>query len=673
MRYLRRALILPFAVVTIFFVVAIFAQDRSPNFQNNFKLTEQDKLWLDAHPVVRVRISPEYPPFEFYHEGKYKGLAVDYLDLVSKRLGIRFEPVDSDLSWSEALEHLKIKDGVDLILMLTQTAERERDIKFTKNYISFPLVIFSRKDAPFISGVCDLRRGKTAVEKGFIYSEWLKRDVPGIELVEIETPAQALKAVSVGSADTYIANLAMGSYLINSLGLVNLKIAAPTMYDQDKLAMGVRQDWPELASLIDRALDSITDDEALVIRNHWLSIRYEHGIQVRDVVFWILLVTIIAFLFIIQLRRLVKLRTDHLAVEIVQRKRTEENLAERNQFIESIVNLSPDLLYIYDLVDCKNLYVNKGIQTMLNYSTEEVEQMGNQLLGLLMHPDDFGKYLKETCPKYAMVKDNEFIHHKYRMKQKNGQWCWLDCSELIYKRNAENSPLQILGVAHDITERESSEEQIRHSLKQKEVMLKEIHHRVKNNMQVMYSLLDLQSKQISDRKICTMFEEGRNRILSMALIHETLYNSEDLVSIDFNEYLRGLMVGIAETYNRSNVTLIVNQEQCSININTGIPCGLIVNELVSNSLKYAFPDGMAGEVRLGIKKDNKGFNVITVEDNGIGFPLDIDFKKTSSLGLQIVNVLIGQINGTIELERVVGGGTKFCIIFPGSSATNNDL
>lgn len=348
------------AVMVILFVPAVCAAETSVSPKSMFQLSDKENLWLRAHPVVKVRISPIYPPFEFYKNGRYQGFAVDYLDLVSQRLGIRFEPVDVEISWSEALNQLRNKEGIDLVLMITRTPEREQDFEFSRNYISFPLVIFSRKDGLFISGIQDLHSGKTVVEKGYVYSQWLKRDVPGLELVEAENSIKALKAVSSGSADYWVANLAMGSYFIETEGLVNMKVAAPTPYGQDDLAMAVRKDWPELASLISRALDSVTEDEALAIRNRWLSVRYDHGIRIRDVAAWILSVTAIAVLFIVQLRRQVKSRTEHLEREIVERRQAEEALEVSRSRYQSLVDNLPIGVSLVDL-DYRIVMTNETI------------------------------------------------------------------------------------------------------------------------------------------------------------------------------------------------------------------------------------------------------------------------------------------------------------------------
>ena len=236
---------------------------------------------------------------------------------------------------------------------------------------------------------------------------------------------------------------------------------------------------------------------------------------------------------------------------------------------------------------------------------------------------------------------------------------WFSCRVNLFAV----SGLKYAVISHEnITERKLAEERLERSLKEKTVMLKEIHHRVKNNMQVVYSLLNLQARGITDPVTRAMFEESRNRVMSMAMIHENLYRADDLAFIDFNKYLRGLTAEIVETYQRPGVSIVVDQESLPLDINVGIPCGLIANELVSNSLKYAFPEGSKGEIRLGINKNSSGDNVLTVEDNGIGFPVALDFRKTASLGLELVNVLTDQIHGTIELQAE--HGTKFSITFP---------
>jgi PAS domain S-box-containing protein len=218
-------------------------------------------------------------------------------------------------------------------------------------------------------------------------------------------------------------------------------------------------------------------------------------------------------------------------------------------------------------------------------------------------------------------------------------------------------------VLRDITERKRAEDQIKASLREKDVLLKEIHHRVKNNLQVISSLLYLQSRGVEDDQALEMFRDSESRVRSMALVHERLYQSPDLARIDFGEYIRSLANSLFRSYgiNTNVIKLKIKVGDVLLGVDTAIPCGLIINELVSNSLKHAFPDGKAGEIRIELRSGDHGKFSLMVSDNGIGLPKYMDFRNTESLGLQLINTLVEQLEGTIELDR--SGGTTFKIIF----------
>jgi PAS domain S-box-containing protein len=211
--------------------------------------------------------------------------------------------------------------------------------------------------------------------------------------------------------------------------------------------------------------------------------------------------------------------------------------------------------------------------------------------------------------------------------------------------------------------RKRTEAQIKASLKEKEVLLKEVHHRVKNNMQVISSLLNLQSRHIRDSAVLEMFKESQRRIRSMALIHERLYQSSDLSRIEFSQYLRNLATHLFHScqVDSSRIQLRIEAEEVHLNINTAIPCGLIVNELVSNALKHAFPEGRSGILGLDLHKVAGDGYLLRVKDDGVGFPETLDFRKTETLGMQIVSTLVDQIEGRLELEP--GSGTGFTLEF----------
>jgi two-component sensor histidine kinase len=209
---------------------------------------------------------------------------------------------------------------------------------------------------------------------------------------------------------------------------------------------------------------------------------------------------------------------------------------------------------------------------------------------------------------------------------------------------------------------------VENSLKEKVVLLKEIHHRVKNNLQVISSLFNLQSAFIHDEEAKEIFMESQNRVKSMALLHEKLYLTKDSSSINFSEYLRDLITNLINSHKlkRNTIDLELKIDDLETNIDLAVYLGLIVNELVSNSFKHAFPedkgfDGSKSKLDISLKNIEDKKHSIAVKDNGCGFPENLDFRNTNSLGMQLVISLVDQIKGTIELKRE--NGTEFTFTF----------
>ena len=222
----------------------------------------------------------------------------------------------------------------------------------------------------------------------------------------------------------------------------------------------------------------------------------------------------------------------------------------------------------------------------------------------------------------------------------------------------------VLLAMQDITQRKEAElERMKAMLREKEVLLKEIHHRVKNNLQIISSLLRLQSESQKSKSSDDVFRESQNRIRSMALIHEKLYHSHDLSKIDFSEYVRNLASNLFLSYDvdPGRIGLEVKVEDVSWDVGTAIPCGLIINELISNALKYAFPENRPGKIRVALCKEDGMFR-LSVADDGVGLPKDVDFRRTDSLGFQLVGMLTEQLNGAMDVQA--HGKTEICILFP---------
>ena len=228
---------------------------------------------------------------------------------------------------------------------------------------------------------------------------------------------------------------------------------------------------------------------------------------------------------------------------------------------------------------------------------------------------------------------------------------------------------RVAELEHRVAELRLANQLLSNALDEKTLLLKEVHHRVKNNLQVISSLLNLQSAYITDPAALQVFTESRNRVRSMALIHEKLYKSGNLSHIDFEEYIGAVSGDLLATFAGSGraVQITLDVERVMLPVDSAVPCGLIVNELVTNCFKYAFKPGERGEIRIRMKRLNETDLQLTVSDNGIGFPGDLDFRNTESLGMQLVTTLSEQLKGTVVLKNE--GGTTFEISFPENGRT----
>jgi PAS domain S-box-containing protein len=348
-----------------------------------------------------------------------------------------------------------------------------------------------------------------------------------------------------------------------------------------------------------------------------------------------------------------RVRTVAQLLDITERKRAEEALQKSEKKYRQLVENLREGIWVIDK-DAYTTLVNPAMAEMLGYTVEEME--GKHLFELM---DEAG--VKIARQKLEQRKRGIQEQHDFEFLRKDGSRVYtsLETSPIT---DEEGNYIGALAGVMNITERVQAEERLKAALMEKEVLLKEIHHRVKNNLQVISSLLYLQSQYVQDQKSFEIMEESQHRIRSMVLVHEQLYQSRDLSRIDFGEYIRKLVTDLFRSYgvNWDIISLKINVEDILLGIDTAIPCGLIVHELVSNSLKHAFPDEAEGEI--GIEFYTEGNRLtLRVFDNGVGLPKDLDFRNTDSMGLQLVRTLTRQLEGTIKLAS--SGGTEFSITF----------
>lgn len=330
----------------------------------------------------------------------------------------------------------------------------------------------------------------------------------------------------------------------------------------------------------------------------------------------------------------------------------EKALRESEKRYRSVVENANDAIYIITPEGFQ--YVNPAFEKLTGFSSKEI--YGNEFnFWNIIHPDDI-KLIKER-EEARKIGNDMSSRYEFRIIAKDGKTKIVEPATVDI---GEKGKVKVMGILRDITERKQAEEQINASLKEKDVLLQEIHHRVKNNMQIIYSLLNLQSRNLEDKRASEVLKYSQNRVKSMALIHDRLYYSSDFAKIDFAEYVHDLTNHLLSSYaiDPNAVKLNINIKDILLDIKSAIPYGLIINELVTNSLKHAFPKDKKGEINIVMNPINKDVIELIVSDNGIGLPEDLNLNETKSMGLNLVTILAeGQLHGDIKLDR--SKGTSF--------------
>ncbi len=334
--------------------------------------------------------------------------------------------------------------------------------------------------------------------------------------------------------------------------------------------------------------------------------------------------------------------------DISERVGAEETLRRSEEQFRALTENATDIVIIVD-GDGLLRYSSPSIERTFGFNESAI--IGKSAFDFI-HPDD--TYPVLTALTASAQNPGIAAPIIARFRQADGDWRKLEC----VANNLLDHPA-VRGIvvnARDVTERVQAEERLKASLGEKEVLLKEIHHRVKNNLQIISSLLHLQATATDDPTIQMQYQDSQNRIRSMALIHERLYRSGNLASIDFSPYLHDLADSLVQTYRSQSqrLKLKIETDPVLLDIDTAVTCGLLVNELVSNAFKHAFPDGRDGEIAVEMRYGVDGQYRLTVCDNGIGLPADVDLLQSKTLGLQLVANLTKQLGGTISLSTDEG-------------------
>jgi len=418
------------------------------------ELTDEDKAWLTEHKHIRLGVDPAWPPFEFFDITRvYSGIASDYVRFLNQKLNIEMVPVQ-DLSWSMVMDKARANE-IDVLPCVLKTPARSKFLRFTKPYLSFPMVILTREDAPFISGVEDFEDNKVAVVRGYATQDLLEQDYPVRKLYLANNLEQALKALSEGEVDAYVGNLASITYTTQKLRLTNLKVATTTPY-KFELAFAVRKDWPQLANILNKSLESLPDSERTKIYNHWISVRFERGIDwtpVFQIVGAIVLVSGGILIIIIRWNRA-------LSKEVTERKRVEEAMKESEINMRTIFENSPlGMIHFSDdgtIKDCNDQFVElmgSSREKLIGFNTPK--QTNDEKLRAAIIKALAGE-VAEYEGDYTSVTGNKTVSLR-----------------IVFSPTEPGaSPTEVIATLEDITERKRAEEAIRESRERLDTILK---------------------------------------------------------------------------------------------------------------------------------------------------------------------------------------------------------
>ncbi|NQT25857.1 PAS domain S-box protein [candidate division KSB1 bacterium] len=319
------------------------------------------------------------------------------------------------------------------------------------------------------------------------------------------------------------------------------------------------------------------------------------------------------------------------------------------------VSQSPSITVIANTEGCIE-YVNSMFCLVTGYTSNEVVGRNPRILSSGRQDNIFYQTL------WNRIRSGETWMGEFENKRKSGKSYW-EAAQISPLKNEAGEITHFIKVSNDVTERKHAEDQLQKDLKEKEILLKEVHHRVKNNLQIISSLLNLQAHRISDPNILKILEQSNRRVRSMALVHEKLYQSENFATIDLKVYIEALVMELFQTYGHGNrIRMEFKIRPISLSLDQAVPCGLIINELVSNALKYAFPKNRKGMVQISLHT-KKGVHEIAIRDDGIGMAKDIHTKEIDTLGLKLVRILCDQIKA--ETSWHVEKGTEFRMKFKG--------
>jgi PAS domain S-box-containing protein len=643
--------------------------------QRSIQLTGEEQEWLNDHPVIRVAYDPSWPPIEFSDsDGELSGVSNDYLKLIELKIGIQFERVNCH-TWQEAYSKLK-KWEIDMTTCVNRTPDREQFWAFTKPYNTFPIVILTHTDVTYISDIKELAGKKVAVIEGYSSSEQLIKDYPGLDYVPVKNIYEGIQKLENGEVFALVNNMLVVSYNLAKYRILDLKITGKTPY-LNAQCMAVRKDWAILAGIIQKALDTISENEATQIFQKWVPVRYEYGFNYKYV-WYILLISVLIFTGLI-------LWNQSLSKEIKSRKNAETLLIISEEKYRKIFENVQDVVF---QTDDKSVIINISPSVFRVYGFNTDDLLNKHLANLFENQPTERNIFKE-------LEDNSEIWNlevKVRTKSGEPKYSTLNCHKLT---DATGKFLGLEGSIHDISERKKAEielieakDRAEESNRLKTAFLNNISHEVRTPLSGIIGFAELALNpeiSIEEKKnFLGILNSSTDRLL------DTITNYMDaslIVSGKINVNYKSInpFSIINEIYYKfnpkcksKNLSLILQMPtETEIRFVQCDPTLLekSVSHLMDNAVKFT----SKGSITLGLTSSNDEF-VFFVKDTGNGIDLKSQRKifeyfrqeedaitrgyEGSGLGLTIAKGFVELMGGKLRMESVKDEGSVFYLSFP---------
>lgn len=499
--------IILFALLWLF-TTSVWAQNY------NIKFTQEEKEWLEEHPVIYFGYEPNWPPYEMFIDGTYSGIVGEYINILARETGVRLIPLE-DMTWQRSIDGLKNGD-VQMVPCCAITPNRKKFLEFTEIYMDDPIVITTAKNYPKVIDLSDFIGKRVALPENYYTAELIQKDFDGINIIYKKNIQECLEAVTFGDADAFVGNLGVINYFLHNKGFTNLRIAAPTYFNNSGIALAVSKEWKIFRDIAEKVFSRIELKEKSTIRQKWLDQPVSKDFDWSIFTFYGVLILLIVLTIIA-------------------------------------------VLYYWNNVLRENIKKKKKIENELRESLLEIKRQDNE----------------------------------------------------------------------------------------KKVLLQEIHHRVKNNLQIVSSMMRLQANMSKSIEAVETLREAVERVSTIALVHDKIYNSPHLDKVCLSEYSASLVEEIISNYASEKAPEFIRPDkQICVNLDYIVPFALIVNELVTNSIKYAFKNQIKPQIGLNLDENNESFS-FKYWDNGQWQ----ENKQSDLFGTSLIDIFTEQLNGKYEIDK----------------------